>query len=615
MKANELTKVFVLILLGAAATALAGVSTMHDSTQPRGAPQGGTANDQGQSLAPIVSGFRAPALHGSQQRQSYFDWAGMTMANATRDPAYFSAVYAANKDLIRYVNSLAGEPQDPSTPMGAFLRQSGLENDIHRAPDGSLQPEDLLPVTAGFCLRCHSPVGWLEAHCEPAVTGSPFLKGQFWGAALVEKVHPVSVTTASEAEMEGEQCGFCHRVKDNYKRKSLYDGSPMPAGNGGFFVARDDPFGTGPAFPVYPFQRKPEFCGTCHDITTPLFKTVTKVNGAVPDMLHPFERTYTEWYWSAYRAEGKRCQDCHKPMKFLGAQTLLLYPGLDRLWGDLDRQWTEVGYQVPPRRIAIYRAAAERNRRFMRSAAGIGFVEAPRSARKGKPLTLKVKVTNESGHKLPTGFPEGRQMWLHIRAVDGSGRVVFEDGVLDAAGALVRTPETKVYEIVPLAEGYPPSVLDADGDGVVSREEKLFHAILFNCVEKDNRIPPRGFKREAYMADGAFIVPRDPKDNDYADGQNWDITPYTFTVPATAKGRLTVTAILEYQSLSKEFIEFQRVNDTEKTQAFGGRARNLPKGEYGGFQTWGSALYQLWKDTGMGPPVVMGEARLSLGLR
>ena len=41
---------------------------------------------------------------------------------------------------------------------------------------------------------------------------------------------------------------------------------------------------------------------------------------------------------------------------------------------------------------------------------------------------LTVRVTNESGHKLPTGYPDGRRMWLHVRAFDADRAVVFESG-------------------------------------------------------------------------------------------------------------------------------------------------------------------------------------------
>ena len=37
-------------------------------------------------------------------------------------------------------------------------------------------------------------------------------------------------------------------------------------------------------------------------------------------------------------------------------------------------------------------------------------------------------VMNETGHKLPTGYPDGRRMWLHVRAFDEQRTVVFESG-------------------------------------------------------------------------------------------------------------------------------------------------------------------------------------------
>jgi hypothetical protein len=128
-----------------------------------------------------------------------------------------------------------------------------------------------------------------------------------------------------------------------------------------------------------------------------------------------------------------------------------------------------------------------------------------------------------------------------------------------------------------------------------------------NSIEKDNRIPPRGFNKDAYQADGAFIIPHDPKDTDYPSGQNWDVTPYTFTVPAAIVGKLHITARLQYQTFNREYMEFLDETDMEDTQETGGRARNLPAGLYEDFPTWGSALYQLWQNSDNGRPVEMGS--------
>lgn len=621
----------ILVLWGCATGEPAGITGL-DSTQPRGFPTG-RANDRGQLLDPVIQGFRAPAYWSNEQGDFYQDWAASMMANATLDPAFYAAVSIANRDLINLINTLPGEPDDPASELGAFLKANRRQRDVHRASDGSLQPEELLPFTADLCLRCHSPVGWMEAHSEPPTSQAPFLKGQFWGAAFQK--HPVDASgrprradtsRESETEIDGIDCEFCHRVTDSAKRESRFDGSTMSAGNGGFFVDRESPFcdardengSCSELEPEYDFLAEGDFCGTCHDVTNPLLKTKTLVDGSVPDMNHPIERTYTEWYWSSYRGE-ESCQDCHEPVAFRGAQTWMIHPVLDRLRGDADQVWREAPYEYDvPDRSESYELASQRNREFMRDeAADVAFVDTPKTAQAGESVTVSVKVTNKTGHKLPTGFSEGRQMWIHIEAVDESGNVLFRDGILED-GKLVRTPETKVYEQVALAEGFP--FLDENGDGEVDDEEAHFHFVLMNVIAKDNRIPPRGYNKAGYTADGAFIVPRDPKDTDYPDGQNWDVTPYEFAIPKAATGPIRVTAKLMYQTFSREYVEFLSHHDHEKTSECGGRARDLPAtGPYGGscdrFDTWGKAFRDLWEKADRGPPVELGEAATVIDLR
>lgn len=616
-----------LSLTGSAAIASAATITESDSTQPRGSATE-RKNDRGQVLDPVLEGFRASEYWADEQDAEYSDWVGGMMANATRDPAFFATLSVANRDLIELINSLAGDPGDPTSELGRFLKANGLADDISRGEDGRLQPEELLPVAADLCLRCHTPAGWMEAHSEPPTRKLPFLKGQFWGAAFSE--HPTDaagearaadLSRESEAELGGIDCGFCHRTLDNSKRESRHDGSEMANGNGGFFVSRESPFceerdAEGECTQAfldskYDILGEADFCGTCHDVTSPLVKTRTKVGGQVPDMYHPIERTYTEWYWSGFRGE-EGCQDCHEPMAFQGAHTWMLDPVLTTLWGDVDQVWREApyDYEVPDRAEAL-RAAASQNRRFMQErAADVSFVDVPTAAEAGGSVTVKVKVTNKTGHKLPTGFSEGRQMWLHVKAVDAAGQVVFEDGQL-RDGALVRTSETKVYEQVILAEGFP--FLDENGDGHVDHGESDFRFVLMNTIVKDNRIPPKGFNKAAYTADGAFIVPHDPKDTDYPDGQNWDVTSYDLAIPEQAKESVRVEATLKYQTFNREYIEFLREQDLEKTQRCGGRARNLPStGPYGEdcerYDTWGKVLYDLWEKSGRGPAVEMGTA-------
>lgn len=629
--------------------------TDFDSTQPRGfggsldiyhpnaCASGPVYNDQGQDLCPIIEGLWSPFYYvanggqGSQDR-FFYAWKGMTMGNAARDPAFFATLSVANKDFTNLIYAAANKGVDTDNNdlynlVGlSTARQVACYLKIYEpsSPDPctpgnpiTLLPEDKIPVTADLCLRCHFTAGWLEGRSEPASPHFPYLRGQFWGSKFQEypgwpgSPQLVDINKDSEADMEGIQCAYCHRQVDNYKRKSQYDNSTMANGNGGYFMNKYDPFSNYLIRPTSNFQTDSIICGTCHDVTNPLVFTKTAVSPS--KMLHPIERTYTEWYWSDYGNRTK-CVNCHTKMEFPGAQTWLLYPGLDRLWGAVDQKWTQSPYNytssvITPYRTQAYMDAKARSEALMESAGKI-LIEVVNVSVANGYATVDVKVTNNTGHKLPTGFAEGRQMWIRLKAVDSKGNVLFEDGVIDSSGKLVRTANTKVYEQIVLAKGYENfklnnySIIDADKDGTVSHYEKEFHFVLMNYIEKDNRIPPLGFNKDAYMADGAFIVPFDAKDTDYPSGQNWDVTTYTIPL-AGARGSITVTAELKYQTFNKEYIEFLDTMDTEKTEEFGGRARNVPCNTgsmYCGYQTWGDVLRQIWMDTGKGPAVLMNTA-------
>ncbi len=59
---------------------------------------------------------------------------------------------------------------------------------------------------------------------------------------------------------------------------------------------------------------------------------------------------------------------------------------------------------------------------------------------------LKVRVVNQSGHKLPTGYPEGRRMWVNVKFYDAKNVLVAERGAYDHDTAELNTEDTKVYE-------------------------------------------------------------------------------------------------------------------------------------------------------------------------
>lgn len=190
---------------------------------------------------------------------------------------------------------------------------------------------------------------------------------------------------------------------------------------------------------------------------------------------------------------------------------------------------------------------------------------------------LTVRVTNETGHRLPSGYPEGRRVWLHVRAVDATGAAVFESGRWDpGTGELPEDPQLKVYETHP---GLSPGLAAALG----MPAGPSFHFVLSDTVYSDNRIPPRGFTNAAYEE-----IQSPPVGHVYADGQYWDDTPYF--LPQTAE---TAHVALLYQTTTKEYVEFLRDANTTNSA--------------------GDDLYAAWLAAGKAAPVTMASLVVPLG--
>lgn len=446
------------------------------------------------------------------------------------------------------------------------------------------------PSVGDLCIRCHSPGGWQEGRSTD--TG---------GGLLTAK------------DRHGVQCDFCHRAVDhNYvpgvspalDTLVLQAIVPLPLDYAnGQFINDPAPYRRGPyadalashQFLESPFHRSSDICGVCHDVSNPVFVNAGPgkyvPNGfdeEHPDMdlrnMFPIERTYSEWSRSEYAATGvyapefagnkpngivSTCQDCHmrdvvgpgcnepgSPTRtdlplhdFMGGNAFLpdILPGF---WpGETDSLVLQDGKQ---RAIDMLRLAAT--------------LEATPSE-----YGVLVRVTNETAHKLPSGYPEGRRIRLHVRAVDGAGQTVFESGHYDfGTGELSHDEQAKIYEIHP---GLSPGLALALG----LPAGPSFHFVLNDTIYEDNRIPPRGFTNAEFEA-----IQSPPVAYSYADGAYWDDTPYNLSASAE-----TVHVTLYYQTTTKEYVEFLR--DENWTNSAG------------------DDLYNAWAAHGKGAPVAMAE--------
>jgi Bacterial Ig domain len=502
--------------------------------------------------SPITPPSECAACHGNYNpaTEPSFNWEGSMMAQASRDPLFEANLTIANQD----------------------------------APD-----------SGDLCLRCHIYPGWVQGRSVPTS-----------GHAMLD------------SDKTGVSCDVCHRLVDPVYEPGVSpveDAAILAAlsfpgtnlGNGMLVVdptaSRRGPFAD-TASPhevlVSPFHREAALCGSCHDVSNPAFEK-NALGGYDPNALDapgsdfsahhlaPVERTYSEWYHSAYNTPqgvpapefaGNKdgglvatCQDCHMrdvtgpgcdPAQYPDAPIRTNLP-LHDLTGS--STWLPLLLtELYPDKIhaAAMTAGVARATYMLQNAADLKVGETE--------TQLWVTVTNNSGHKLPTGYPEGRRVWLNVRFYDPSMKLLGESGAYDPeTGLLTRDEQAKVYEVHP---GLDTNVAALVGLPV----GPSLHFVLNNRVFEDNRIPPRGFTNDTFASFGGA-----PVGHHYEDGQYWDDTLYTIPEGATkAEVRLF------FQSTSKEFVEFLRDENHTDTR--------------------GQFLFDLWNNRGKCPPTLMAEA-------
>jgi hypothetical protein len=329
-----------------------------------------------------------------------------------------------------------------------------------------------------------------------------------------------------------------------------------------------------------PFQSASELCAVCHEVSNPFLTEGQDRVMLSPHEYAPMERTYSEWLMSEFpsRGDSGTCQSCHMkevpgyicvyttsplrqdvPRHDLTGGNTFVPTILPEFWDGLDT--TALADGVERARATLGRAATL----------------ALEAARSGDSVSARVRVTNETGHKLPTGYPDGRRIWIEITATSTSGDTVFRSGAYDADSArLVEDPQLTVYEAVfalrPAAAGLYGL---APGPS--------FHFALNDTLVKDNRIPPRGFTNAGFASRLAA-----PVGASYADGQYWDEVVYR--LPGEA---VNVTARLRYQTISREYIEFLESEN---------------EGNFFDWNDWGRRLRQAWEQKGRSFPEVMAQA-------
>jgi hypothetical protein len=533
-------------------------------------------NGSGVGFEPIVASNNCSFCHGeySPTTAPYDSWVVSLMGQAARDPVFHAALAVANQDA-----HLAGEFCIRCHAPGAWLNGKSVTGDL-----SLFEGEDFDGINCAFCHRAVNPVLGPDS-----AVGYPNNADPAPDVAILNAL-------AAAGNLPTDRGNAMYVVDPKNTRRGPYDDVPINFHGSSELV-------------YSPFHTKGRFCGQCHDVSTPTYTKMADGTYALntlgsphptaqADEMFPEQRTYSEWAASTFASMGvtyadrrfggntpdglvSSCQDCHMPKQVGGG--CVFFDGDPKFERDDIGQHSFAGANTwVMRAIRLAQgdeadnlgltadrveAATARNIQMLRDASDMEL------SREGS--RLKVRIVNQSGHKLPTGYVEGRRMWVNVRFLDAQGALVAERGAYDYATATLHEDDTKVYRA------------DHAIDETIAKQVHLppgtkFHLVLNNVVLLDNRIPPRGFTNAAFDAFGSGAV-----GYAYADGQYWDDTLYD--VPPGAK-----SAVVTFyaQTSSREYMEFLR--DTNVTDGTG------------------QIAYDLWVATGRSAPVDMDSATIDL---
>jgi hypothetical protein len=599
-----------------------------------------------------------------------YNWRGTMMSEASRDPLWKACLTVADQDSIWALgNPNAGDLcLRCHTPTGWLGGRSDPANGS--ALGTNSHPEDFEGVS---CAACHRMVDSRNALRQPEVPDET----NATAISDAETTYEADYAVLSTNLLFDGSLFF-----DTNSRLPVYYGDGtlsnyIESASGQYFIdsTRDTRRGprtsdeVSPKHPFYysRFHKSEYFCATCHDVSNPalanvlasqnpLLGTNAPERQAAASYYH-VERTSSEFLLSAYGQTGgaaaspkmgttwaANCQDCH--MRRVSGQickqdhtvftNLVLHdlnggnswvlgilasvdgggPVYDSYNSNILGGVKYINAEVDVSGVQGYGQnlldGRGRALQMLTNAANLDFVSE-------NSTDATVRIVNNTGHKLISGFPEGRRMWLNVKFYDGQGAVIDEinpytplvistnaqgNDEYVSGGVLTRTRDGLVYEASMLCT--------LTNEHYTFHEDHTFHFVLATDRYKDNRIPPKGF--DIADASARLAVPKWDGTNapDYFTPQEYagGYDQVDFAVPASA---VAWRASLYYQTTSKEYIEFLRdeimgTNTTLSSPTFSGETNAYIVQTDPYFSTlkdWGKAIWDLWLHNGGDAPVLM----------
>ncbi len=416
-----------------------------------------------------------------------------------------------------------------------------------------------------------------------------------------------------------------------------------------------------------PYIKSSRMCGNCHTINLPLMDNPD----ADPNKPHLEQVTYLEWLNSGYQNEvgtnsrAQTCQNCHMPTKYSNSKGTLNIPLIQQPIAFIeDSQYPQTGNRLPDEKIQVrFRdkgfarhqlqglnvTLLEIFRQFMSpyksngsnmlanpilgvrqndymsglddlSTAIDAFVQQAQNSTaelsvspatiSNEKLIADVKVTNKTGHRLPSGVGF-RRAFLELRVTDNeTGKTVWCSGCTNELGVIMKGDSnarlpSELFDVYkdgskPADHGYPAGCNNKYLPGTnpqhfqphffwdsqknmgtaITRQDQvqIYEELNLNiqCVMttsflrrdyqlKDNRLLPFGWTSTGPLkADKTPVIPADylhetypvsvGGDPAYADGSGTNVVRYQVPLSAFTARNVSITATLYYQSIPPYFL-------------------------------------------------------------
>lgn len=651
---HKLARLLLLSILLATSTSAWAATTVPMEVQLPGTQPGESGNLESVDKCDNCHQASSPEVNIAH------DWLGSMMSHAGRDPLYWATVAIAEQDfdgagdLCIRCHTMAGWQAGRSTPTDASAlthadaadgvgcdvchkmanpddsEHIGVQNPPFVANNGGSPAEgyygsgqlslmadnaklgpysDAVPKhqwsqslfhrDVDFCGTCHDVSNPVVGDLAPNNGAQqPLAPGTFDGQ-LNTPSNPRNIEDKAAFNNPPYKYGVVERTFSEYKASLLsetlvsnYSSLPADLQNGAIQLARDAALGAGTGGNYADGTDRYFSCQTCHMAATTALGC--NKNGTPLRTDQPMHDLTGGNYWMP------------QVMQYMdSAGTLLLGSGL-------------TGAE-----ISGMNAGALRAQNNLESAASLTVTD------------NVLRVVNLTGHKLISGYPEGRRMWLNIVWKDGSGTTLREDGaygsltvsfdvnsdgnvdandtvdslldlddpngkVYEAHGAITKEWADKLiavsasYASVPVAyDRTTGAVTHTVGDVAAlnpGEHHETFHFVLNNKVVKDNRIPPYGLDYDESLERSILPVPATQYGNPGPGGtfNYWD--DFTLNPPT---GAVSGDIKLMYQPTSWEYIQF---------------LDHANNGSVAYLANEGANMLNAWLNTGMATPHVMASA-------